>query len=152
MFTREFFEIAKNSLNEGGIYTTWLPVYEMSEYDYSVIIKTIKSVFPNLIIFKYSGAEVFLASNHEIDPSYDLYLPHLDDNAVQDEMEYVRNLEYEENLDIQEFILEHYISGDEGYITSRVGDDIQLNTDDLPILEYTTRRNAYYKFRSEETP
>lgn len=152
LFTKDFFEITKKSLKEDGIYATWLPVYEMSDYDYGVIIKTITSVYPHLLIFKYSGAEVFLASNHKIDPSSDIYLPHLDDNAVSDEMDYVRRLEYEEDLDVQEFILEHYISGDEGYITNRVGDDIQINTDDLPILEYTTRRNAYKKFRSEEVP
>ena len=152
MFTQEFFQITKNSLNEGGIYSTWLPVYEMSEYDYAVILKTISSVFTYIISFEFSGAQIFLASDHKISLRTDLYSAHFDDKAVFEEWEFVRMLETERLLDIDSFLMEHNFPETEIYIEAGFGDDIQINTDDLPILEYTTRRNTYSKFRIIDTP
>ena len=152
LFTKEFFEIIDNSLAEGGIYTIWLPAYEMKGYDFGVIIETIKSVFPNIKAFDYRGVMIILASHHQIDIAEDLNLTHLEDSEVIKELGIVKELDGEENMDLPAFIKKHHFSEIEEFVQDQIGEVNQLNTDDLPILEYSTLKNLYRKFNIEGTP
>ena len=152
LFTKEFFEIIDNSLAEGGIYTIWLPAYEMKGYDFGVIIETIKSVFPNIKAFDYRGVMIILASHHQIDIAEDLNQTHLEDSEVIKELGIVKELDGEENMDLPAFIKKHHFSEIEEFVQDQIGEVNQLNTDDLPILEYSTLKNLYRKFNIEGTP
>jgi len=152
LFTKEFFEIIDNSLEDGGIYTIWLPVYEMTGYDYGVIIQTLKSVFPNISGFNYRGVMIVLASRHKIDVVKDLNISHLEDIEVWRELEFALQLDNEEEFDLPAFIQKHHIPVVENFIQEQVSEITQINTDDLPILEYSTLKNTYGKFSIEETP
>ena len=149
LFTQEFFEIAKSKLNVGGIFTIWLPRFEMSDLDYAIIVNTLKSVFPHFAQFDFRLSMVFLASNHQIDIPGDFVSSHLESEEVRREMYLVRGFTGEERVDIPEFLLSHYYPNVEEYIENNVGDITLLNTDNLPILEFTTLRNSNSKFMRE---
>lgn len=51
LFSKEFFELSSEHLNEGGIYVQWVPVYEMSVSDFKSFYATFESVFPNTLAF-----------------------------------------------------------------------------------------------------
>jgi len=149
LFTQEFLEIAKSKLNEGGIFTLWLPRFEMSDFDYAVMVNTLKSVFPHYEQFNFRRNILFLASNHEIDVPDDLVLSHTEAKSVRSELDFARKLTEEEDLDIPEFIQSHYYPEVEEYLESLAQGITLINTDDLPILEYTTLRNTNHKFIQE---
>lgn len=68
LFTKEFFTLAKNRLDQGGILVIGLPGtfrYLSNEYKKlnSSIYHTLKSVFPNVRVFPGEGTNLYLASD-----------------------------------------------------------------------------------------
>jgi len=50
LFTYEFMTLAKNSLNENGIYVQWIHSYQMDWPTFSLVGRTFSKVFPNAIL------------------------------------------------------------------------------------------------------
>lgn len=148
LFTKESFELVKEHLDENGIYTIWLPYYEMSDYDYGVMIKTIESVFPHITEFDVRSDIIILASEYKINIPDDIVLERLNNPVISRELDQIRRIEGRTDLSNYEFIVDIHYSGDiDKYILDNVGDIEEIHTDDLPILEITTLRNRYDKFR-----
>ncbi len=51
LFTVEHFKLARERLNDDGIMCQWLPMYELSLEDYSALVGTFLSVFPQSLYF-----------------------------------------------------------------------------------------------------
>ena len=51
LFTREFFEIVKSRLREGGIYFQWFPLYNLRTGDIRDFLYTLQTVFPQQVAF-----------------------------------------------------------------------------------------------------
>ena len=51
LWSKEFFEIIAEHLNEEGIYAQWVPIYTMNVRDFRNIYKTFSFVFPYIIAF-----------------------------------------------------------------------------------------------------
>jgi spermidine synthase len=149
LFTQEFFEIAKSKLNDGGIFTIWLPRFEMSDFDYAIMVNTLNSVFPHYVQFDFRRNMIFLASNHQIVVPDDLVISHTEALEVKSELYLAKILAGEKSLELHEFIQSHYYPEVEEYLDSHARGITLVNTDDLPILEFTTLRNTNYKFLQE---
>lgn len=52
LFTREQFQIARASLNSGGLFCQWLPLFQLAEEDVRPIINTFLSVFPEASVWR----------------------------------------------------------------------------------------------------
>lgn len=50
LFTRDFFAIAKNRLDEDGIFVQWLQAYEMDWPTFALVGRTFAEVFPNSLL------------------------------------------------------------------------------------------------------
>jgi spermidine synthase len=127
LFTREFYEIAASRLNTGGIYCQWLPYYQLSNDDVTMMVRTFGSVFEHVHLWK-------------VKHSYDLIL-------VGSEVPFIFNAE-----EIKKRTMELNKSGVElPFVLSRGPEqvreivkqrlDIPLNTDDRPVLEFHAARN-----------
>ena len=62
LFTADFFRIAANRLNEGGVLCQWIPYYNMDSSHFKLIIKSLQSVFPHVHLWM-SGTDTFLLSS-----------------------------------------------------------------------------------------
>lgn len=51
LFTRDFFEIARRRLNDGGVFLQWLQLYELAPRNIHALIRTFHSVFPHVLVF-----------------------------------------------------------------------------------------------------
>jgi len=60
LFTREFFELARTRLNEGGILCQWAHTYDISDRDLQSIVATFLSVFPDGTLWLVGDADVLL--------------------------------------------------------------------------------------------
>ncbi len=56
LFTKEFFELAGNRLNNNGVFVQWVQVYQMSTDNLRTVLATYQSVFPHVMIFRVGGA------------------------------------------------------------------------------------------------
>jgi spermidine synthase len=61
LFTVEYYNIVKSHLKKDGLFSQWLPYYEMSEQDYKIALNTLHSVFPYLYEFNLGGDIIVLA-------------------------------------------------------------------------------------------
>ena len=51
LFTREYFQIVRSRLAEGGMFAQWVQMYGMSPENVRVLLRTFRSVFPNALLF-----------------------------------------------------------------------------------------------------
>ncbi len=59
LYTKEYYELAKSHLKEGGIMSQWIPLYNLSVEDVRMLVKTFQSVFPHTTIW-LANADIFL--------------------------------------------------------------------------------------------
>ncbi|OFZ07088.1 MAG: hypothetical protein A3D92_04325, partial [Bacteroidetes bacterium RIFCSPHIGHO2_02_FULL_44_7] len=52
LYTREHFERIASRLNEDGIFALWLPFYQLSRQEFSIIAKTMLDVFPSVTLWR----------------------------------------------------------------------------------------------------
>jgi predicted membrane-bound spermidine synthase len=60
LYTREYFELMRERLNEGGIVTYWLPLHALSEASAKAIIRAFCDAFPDASLWHGSREDVML--------------------------------------------------------------------------------------------
>jgi spermidine synthase len=65
LFTREFFEAARENLAPGGVLCQWAHTYDMSESDLRSIVSTFLSVFPDGSLWLIGKGDVLLVASTE---------------------------------------------------------------------------------------
>ncbi|MEE9542514.1 MAG: methyltransferase, partial [Thermodesulfobacteriota bacterium] len=133
LFTKEFYDIVYDHLEEGGIFVQWFPFYEMQEFDRQLSIDTLRSRFPWLYLWSRYSAIVIAANNPlKIDPPYMKRL--LDINSIARDF---NNIVPGSSSDkIADNIARS------ARVFSPLSDEqknaLLTNTDDLPLLEFRT--------------
>jgi len=148
LFSKEFFELASEDLNEEGLYMQWVSIYQMSPEDFKNFYKTFSSVFPYNIAFAniksdesgisvpFSTSEIILIGskkkvelNEEIINRNYYLLP-------ESSKQYLDAIYLSSGSEIYDLLL--FTSEQmEGY-----ADDAKFITDDKPILEFSTAKNV----------
>lgn len=67
LFTVDFYRMMKGKLNEGGIYSQWVQLYELSPEHLKIIVRSFRTVFPHVQIFSASerGADLILLGSEK---------------------------------------------------------------------------------------
>ncbi len=52
LYSREHFEAARAHLSESGVFSQWLPLYQLSEDEALIVARTFLDVFPNAVVFR----------------------------------------------------------------------------------------------------
>lgn len=65
LYSKEFFEIVKEHLNENGLFVQWVPIYDFSPSDFRSFYRTFHSVFPYVLGF-VNIQNLTLVSNGEV--------------------------------------------------------------------------------------
>ena len=147
LYSKEFFELVKEDLEEDGLFVKWVPIYTMSPEDFKKFYRTFDSVFPNNIAFanikssedtpvKFGTSEIILVgSKSEIGISEEKFIQgynSLSENSKQ----YLANLRLSSGMEVYHLLLFTSEQMD-GY-----ADDAESVTDDRPILEFSTAKNV----------
>ena len=56
LFTKEFFELARSRLNDDGVFTQWVQIYQLSTENLRTVLATFHTVFPHVLMFRVGGA------------------------------------------------------------------------------------------------
>ncbi len=85
LFTEEFFEITKNRLNEDGIYSQWVNLFQMDATTLKAIIKAFNNVYPytTSFIIRRNEDMILLGSKKPIQPSYQTVASRLSETNIQ---------------------------------------------------------------------
>jgi spermidine synthase len=56
LFTREFFQLGHDRLNDDGIFVQWLQIYQLSTDSLRSVLATFHRTFPHVFVFRVEGA------------------------------------------------------------------------------------------------
>jgi spermidine synthase len=56
LFTREFFQLGRDRLNDDGIFVQWLQIYQLSTGSLRSVLATFQETFPYVLVFRVEGA------------------------------------------------------------------------------------------------
>lgn len=149
LFNKEFYASVKSILNENGMLCQWFPRYEVDERNYKILLNTIKDIFPYIYEFEmseivpdaYYKSFLILACKKPID--------------INKRIEQRRG-QYDDESDqyhsyIKSFIdlTQRSFSRDNEALEEYIANVKELNTDDLPLLEFHSLKNRFRKFRKD---
>ncbi len=131
LFTVEFYTLAKQRLNEDGLFCQWLQQYGISPADFQMVVATVRSVFPYVTVWQASQGDTLIIAgqkpvrfNHELIRQRIGSLPLVREDLARFQIHGPGGL------------APYFILGDED--VTRLTGNAQVNTDDLLPLEYNT--------------
>jgi spermidine synthase len=133
LYAREYFESARERLNDNGMIVSWLPTYDMPASVFASIIGTLMDVFPHVTLWYLTPnpAPLILLVGSERQQYFSVR--HIEDALLK---EGVRESLSEINIYNSVDVLSCYI-GDEEDLRKSVT-DFSINSDYRPFVEFTT--------------
>lgn len=136
LFTKEFYQSAKEHLNENGVMVQWLHLYAMGENDLKTAVRTFYEVFPQSLAFN-----VFT--------SHDMLLIGGKEKLVLD-LEQIKTRMSQEKVRVDlarvgissPFDILVYLTMDKGAI-EKFSQGGALHTDNQPVLEFSAPKSLY---------
>jgi predicted membrane-bound spermidine synthase len=135
LYSREFYRLCKSRLGPGGFVSQWAPLNGMTPQEFKTILRTFSDEFPHASLwfvkptsYLASTNAILLGGQERLAVDTDRFLAAFARPAV------ARDLA-EEGVDDPIQLLDGFIM--EGETLKRfAGQDVPLNTDDRPVLEY----------------
>jgi spermidine synthase len=153
LYSKEHFESAKDSLEPGGVFFQWLPLYQLTESEVMIITRTMLEVFDQVTLWRNNfqpGEEVVALAGHA--DKTPLPACNIDNRANKRLAVQGRTRADLTQLALPfdpQTILFFYC----GNVTeaSDLFDDYPVNTDDRPLIEYMAPR-TYRNLKDTATP
>ncbi|RJQ49024.1 MAG: spermidine synthase [Nitrospiraceae bacterium] len=128
LYTDEYFQIASQHLNEGGVMCQWLPIYELTEKDLRSVVRTFTMNFPYAMLWLTYWDSVIVGSNTPFRIDEPELQRKIDKPAVAVDLERV-------NMGNARDLLSYFLMGTRGM--QAFGEGGLLNTDDNLYLEFS---------------
>ncbi|MFZ3207687.1 MAG: fused MFS/spermidine synthase [Geobacteraceae bacterium] len=128
LYTTEYFKLAADHLNPGGIICQWLPLYELTEENLQSVVKSLRQNFKYTMIWLTHVDAELIGSNSPIV---------IDEKELENrikEPEVMRDLEQVKMGSAEDF-LSYFIMADEG--SKSYSEQGIINTDDNLYLEFS---------------
>jgi spermidine synthase len=139
LFTREFFELMKKSLNPGGIAVAWIDVYDMTGDTFALVLRTFADVFPYATLWEsVPGADYIMMGS---DSPFRIDLSTLKKRCRNPKIEKdLARIQAGKEMDI----IARFIMSEER-IKQAAGPG-PLHTDDRRQLEFVMPKQAFTKY------
>ena len=136
LFTREFYQLAKQRLAPGGLMCQWLQLYKIFPSDVKLMLKTFHNEFPYMSVWSSVPGDLLLVGS--LQPQtipYQELAQRMAVPAVHDALATVRT-------DRPDVLLESYLFGGQ-QVEQMTADVIGLHEDDQPWIEFSAPRALY---------
>jgi spermidine synthase len=140
LYSLEHFRVASSRLNEGGVFVQWLPLYQLTEYEFGVIARTMLEAFGEVTMWRNNfqpGLEkVALIGRRVSSP-----VPVPPSGKREAMLAAVEGLEWQATSpDMVRAAAESIPFFYAGNLTAAAGlfRSYPVNTDDRPVIEYQT--------------
>ena len=135
LFTRQFFELTKEHLNPGGVFSQWVQIYQYTESDLKTMLATFIDAYPYVHLWRAGPGDLtLLGSMSPLRFRLDQTEASLD-GPVGDDLRQIQVLPLPQ-------LLAYYLTDRDG-IKQWVGDWPKRVTDDNLYLEYAVPHHMY---------
>lgn len=132
LYTKEYYELAKAHLKEGGIMSQWIPLYNLSIDDVKTMVRTFQSVFPHTTIWIVNSDIFMIGAPENKNIDYGRVVERLGMPGVD------RLLLDIDLRDPGEFLNTFLMNED---AVRRYAGDSPVMSDDMPSVEFTGPRS-----------
>lgn len=133
LFTRDHFEYCRRKLEPGGILSTWMTT-DLDPKDFDIVLKTFQSVFPYSLLWMAPNSinkqVVLIGSTAPINIDFQKIEEKFSDPRIRHDLAAV-------NINSAYDLLDCLVLDSMGI--NQISQDAPLNSDDHPILEFSTR-------------
>lgn len=136
LFSLEFYELVAKRLASKGIVCQWIHVYGLFPEDLKMVINTFRSVFPHTVVWNTIRGDLLLIGGKE-PLSLDYAALQSTYESIPGLREDMRGLGYHSPL----AVLADFILTEED--AAQFAQHALLNTDDLPLLEFSAPNSLY---------
>jgi spermidine synthase len=140
LYSLEHFQVAASRLNDDGVFVQWLPMYQLTEFEFGVIARTMMEAFGEVTMwrnnFQPGQEKIALIGRNKTSP---IMVPPKDDNEAM--LDAVAGLTWRETYpQMFRVAAESMPFLYAGNLTKskNLFKDYPINTDDLPVIEYQT--------------
>lgn len=137
LFTKEFYEIVKEHLENDGVFSQWIPLYDHTTEDYKIFLNTFRSVFPYVQVYNTYSDAILIGSMEWKGLDYNMLKDNIDRGRVKKHLERMKQIKGSLGHSDVDYYLSFYLMNSEE-VSSYVSDTQELNTDDKPLLEFRT--------------
>jgi spermidine synthase len=143
LFTREFFALARDRMNPGGVVGMWFQAYNMSPDEFRMIVRTFSEVFADASVWELDpGVDYMLVGTvGEMELDYKLLTERLADQSIGADL---RSVGIRTPLDYTGL----FLMGS-GAMRSYAG-DVPIHTDNGLQLEFSAPKNMYRQSKAEQ--
>jgi spermidine synthase len=136
LFSREFFELARQRLKPGGVMVQWVQGYSLAPEDLQMIVKTFRTSFPATSVWRVAVGDYLLLGKTQPAPIEIALLKdrYLTNPAIKHDLEVV-------GLRDWTAIFGDFMLGEAD--AARYSDDAEVNADDRLPLEFSAPRALY---------
>lgn len=144
LYSKEFYEIVKDHLNEDGLFAQWVPIYEFGAEDFRIFYRTFHVVFPHVVAFGTVGKDenvgeyqfytteiILIGSADVIELNWDEIDEKIKNPEIFQDLYFARAEHIDQLKNLFYFTDEQM----QGY-----GDGYPLITDDNPVLEFSSAK------------
>jgi spermidine synthase len=138
LYTRDYYELIRSHLREGGVVCQWMPLYQISPTRLRSAIKTFASVFPNATLWHVKKHALFVAKKGAVSIDYALLQRKFAQPALREDLASI-------GIDGPEALLSLLLMGPaeiRDFVNQGAG--VPENTDDHPYLEYFVPGDLFY--------
>jgi spermidine synthase len=153
LYTKEHFESSKKRLTPDGVFVQWLPLYQLTENEFSIIAQTMIEVFDQVSMWRHNfqpGDDVVALIGHQQGQA----LPASLINSREDKLFAVSGKDHRDlmrlNLPLDPQTILFFYGGN---LTAarELFETYPVNTDDRPVIEYQAPR-SYRRKNATESP
>lgn len=153
LYSKEHFDSVKKSLKPGGVFVQWLPLYQVTENEFSIIAKTMLEVFDQVSLWRNNfqpGDEVFAFVGHKDGAP-------LPASAIDASAQKFMAIAGKNHYDLQQLALPLnaqtilFFYGGNLTECKELFADYPVNSDDKPVIEYMAPR-SYRNQTGSATP
>lgn len=135
LYTREFFLTERAHLAPGGLMLQWVHIYEMNMETFRVVVRTFRTVFPHVQMFRVNGGDVLMVGSEGpilLDP--EAIRRGIERPGVKEDLASLR-------VNTPLIFLGHHLVAAE-HVEELAGFGL-INIDDCPVLEYMAPEAFY---------
>jgi spermidine synthase len=144
LFTREYLELGKSRLTEGGVFVQWAQIYGMGKDDLKSLLATFADAFPHVLLFTtVTDADlIMLGSEQPITPDLDVVASRLRIPAIGEDLARIGVYEPHDVLPL--------LLLDRDSVLEAAG-DAPMNTDDNVRIEFSAPLHIHYSTQARNS-
>lgn len=131
LYTKEFYDLCREHLKEGGIMVQWLPLHGLSEFDYRMLLRTFLSAFPHTSLWLFNEYTVMVGTMGPLRVDFGRLRARMEEPEVAEDLRSV-------HLDDPVALVSCLVMGEED-VRAFVGEG-PINTDGHPYVSFSEQR------------